>query len=291
MAGPPIRIGNQTSAAAADPFAPFNFALKHGFDAFEWFADRKGDRGFDFSLLSQRRREKLARCAHERDIRFSVHAATHASPFGDHVDALHAAIDFAGAIDAKVVVFHLEADTDHVALVEALQPVISHADGADVRLAIENTPAAPPEQFNDLFARLAERKQSPGRVGMCLDMGHANLFPGTRNDYVGYFDRLSNAVPVIHVHAHENYGDRDCHLPLGQGPIGEHREGLHTLLRKLREREFTGSIILEQWPNPPALLRRARKIIAHELYHAQPDPDVTPRQDSNPKPTTVSKAT
>ncbi|MFW6039360.1 MAG: sugar phosphate isomerase/epimerase family protein [bacterium] len=270
MTGPPIRIGNQTSVAATDPFAPFHYALKHGFDAFEWFSDRKGSRGFDFSLLSQDQRERLARCGHERDVDFSVHAATHASPFGAHADSLHAAVDFAGAVDAGVVVFHLEPGMDNPALVEALQPVISHADGAGVRLAIENTPAAPPPQFNDLFARLTERDQAPDRVGMCFDMGHANLFPATRNDYVGYFDQLNAAVPIVHLHAHENYGDRDSHLPIGQGPSARHRAGLHALLKRLRQRGFVGSIIMEQWPEPPSLLDEARNILRHELYHATP---------------------
>src|SRR3954470_12309063 len=36
---PRIRIGNQTSADAPARL-PFDFALRHGFDAFEWFSDR-----------------------------------------------------------------------------------------------------------------------------------------------------------------------------------------------------------------------------------------------------------
>ena len=270
MSGAPIRIGNQTSAAAPDPFEPFSYALRHGFDAFEWFADRKRDGGFDFPLLSQDKREALARCARERDIHFSVHASTYANPFEAHAAPLHAAIDFAGACDAGVVVFHLEPGMDNPALLEALQSVISHADGAGVRLAVENMPGVPPEQFNDLFARLTERNQSPDRVGMCFDMGHANLYAGTVNDYVGYFDQLNAVVPIVHVHAHENYGDRDSHLPIGQGPSARHRQGLHALLKRLRRRGFVGSIIMEQWPEPPTLLDEARNILRHELYHATP---------------------
>lgn len=47
---------------------------------------------------------------------------------------------------------------------------------------------------------------------MCLDMGHANLFPETRNDYVAYV-RLTSQVPIIHWHAHENFGSADDHIP------------------------------------------------------------------------------
>ena len=38
---PEIRIGNQTSAWCPDPMGPFHFALEQGFDAFEWFEDKK----------------------------------------------------------------------------------------------------------------------------------------------------------------------------------------------------------------------------------------------------------
>ena len=38
---PRIRIGNQTAISCADPLEPFHFALLNGFDAFEWFADKK----------------------------------------------------------------------------------------------------------------------------------------------------------------------------------------------------------------------------------------------------------
>ena len=36
-----VRLGNQTSCWAATPFEPFEFALASGFDAFEWFPDKK----------------------------------------------------------------------------------------------------------------------------------------------------------------------------------------------------------------------------------------------------------
>ena len=36
-----IRIGNQTAISSPEVLTPFEFALQHGFDAFEWFADKK----------------------------------------------------------------------------------------------------------------------------------------------------------------------------------------------------------------------------------------------------------
>ena len=38
---PRLRIGNQTAIACAERMEPFEFAQRHGFGAFEWFADKK----------------------------------------------------------------------------------------------------------------------------------------------------------------------------------------------------------------------------------------------------------
>ena len=93
---------------------------------------------------------------------------------------------------------------------------------------------------------------------MCLDLGHANLCAATRNDYLQFVDRLASHVPIIHLHLHENYGDADTHLPLFTGPAGRDDAGIRGLLERLRRRRFSGSIILEQWPQPPSLLNQAR---------------------------------
>jgi sugar phosphate isomerase/epimerase len=156
-------------------------------------------------------------------------------------------------------------------LVEALRPAISHADGAGVRLALENEPGTPPEQFNDLFDRLSERGHAPHRVGMCFDMGHANLHPDTRNDYVGYFDRLAPCVPVIHLHVHENHGDGDTHLPVGRGPAGGDGAGLRALADRLERAGYEGAMIMEQWPDPPTLLCEARDCLRHH-FAPRPEP-------------------
>ena len=93
---------------------------------------------------------------------------------------------------------------------------------------------------------------------MCFDMGHANLFAGTRNDYVRFLDLLGAYVPILHWHAHENWGDRDSHLPLFTGPTARDDVGVRALVDRLRRRGFDGSVVLEQWPAPPEVLIEAR---------------------------------
>jgi sugar phosphate isomerase/epimerase len=260
------RIGNQTARSAPDPLTPYRFALEHGFEAFEFFSDRKDGRGFDFASLGPEARENVRREGRARDMRFTVHAPVQAEPFSEEgARSLHEAVDFAGAVGAALVVLHAMPETDLDAFLEALQPPVRHADGVGVRLAVENTPGAAPGHFNALFARLQERGQTPARVGMCFDMGHANVSAETRNDYLGYFDALEGHVPIIHVHAHENHGDGDTHLTLGTGPAGADARGVRGLVERLGARGFDGALILEQWPEPPKLLCEARDLLRSQM--------------------------
>jgi sugar phosphate isomerase/epimerase len=99
-------------------------------------------------------------------------------------------------------------------------------------------------------------------VGLCLDVGHANLCAETRNDYLAYVDRLDPEVVISHVHLHENWGDEDSHLTLFTGPAGRDPASLEGLVDRLVRRGFAGCIILEQWPHPLALLDLARDQLA-----------------------------
>lgn len=93
---------------------------------------------------------------------------------------------------------------------------------------------------------------------MCLDLGHANLSPVTRNDYLGFVDRLGPHVPIVHLHLHENYGDDDAHIPLFSGASERDPSGIRALVDRMKKRGFSGCAILEVWPDPPGLLNQAR---------------------------------
>jgi sugar phosphate isomerase/epimerase len=259
-----IRIGNQTSAHAPANL-PYEFARTSGFAAFEWFSDR-GRHGWSEDLASDAEREELRRVALAGAVRFSVHAPFAADPTTrDGAEALARSIRFGGAIAAKVVNLHFFPEHHARDYVEALKPLLDAAAQADLVLSLENTPATSPDHANAVFGVLSAVPGAAGRVGMCLDSGHANLHGPTRNDYVRYVDLLGGHVPIVHWHAHENWGDRDSHLPLFTGPSGVDDRGLRGLVRRLKARGFSGSVILEQWPDPPAVLVRTRDRLAELL--------------------------
>jgi sugar phosphate isomerase/epimerase len=253
-----IRIGNQTNCHIPAR-VPFEFALRHGFDAFEWFSD-KGRYGWCEDDTSPAERAELRRVATDSGIQFSVHAPHAADPCTHAgAEAILKSIRFAADVEARLVNIHLFPQHGARPFAESLAPLLEIASSAGVRLSLENTPHTSPDDFNAVFGVLSTMKEGAGRVGMCLDSGHANLFAGTRNDFLRFIDLLGNHVPIIHWHAHENWGDRDSHLPLFSGPSARDDRGLRGLIRRLRDRNFSGSVILEQWPQPPEILVQTRQ--------------------------------
>jgi sugar phosphate isomerase/epimerase len=256
-----LRIGNQSAFSANPLTLPFDFAVQNGFDAFEWFPDKQASgAGWLIGDISSSQRQNLRSRARDAGISLSVHAPIHAEPLRpgankDLDDSLRLAVDLGAAL--LNIHFSVPRQVEEYAV--AVQPLVQRCSISGVKLAIENVPGTSPEDFNRLFALLA-RSAPKGEpvVGMCLDVGHANLHAETRNDYIGYIDRLKPDVPIIHLHLHENHGDRDSHLVIFTGPAGQDPAGVRALLDRLAQRNYTGNVILEQWPQPPEMLVRAR---------------------------------
>ncbi|HYT91361.1 MAG TPA: sugar phosphate isomerase/epimerase family protein [Gemmataceae bacterium] len=268
-----IRIGNQTAVSSTDRMEPFEFALRHGFDAFEWFEDKKpladGTAvGWDETDMDATTRAWIRDTGQAHGVRFTVHAPWQANPLHPAgIALLLHSVDFARDIGADLVNLHLYTEEGPEQYVCSLEPVIRRAATAGLRVSIENTPHTTPAHFNDTFTRFRELDRiPPGTVGMCLDIGHANLCGETRNDFVRYLDRLDPEVPIIHMHVHENYGDADSHLTLFTGPAGTNDAGIRSLLKRLHRRAYDGALVLEQWPRPPELLiaaaTRLRQLLA-----------------------------
>jgi phosphoglucan,water dikinase len=255
-----IYVGNQTAAWAATPGEPFDYAVAQGFDAFEWFPDKKPGAGWDETDLDARARESIRQMARERRMRLSVHARWQANPVGPEGNwLLEKDLALARDLGAALLNIHLFHELGVEAFVQAIVPLIQQTAKAGLQFAIENTPHHSPEDFNNLFARIrALNGLDTSHVGMCLDMGHANLCSATHNDYLAFFDRLDRELPIIHLHLHENWGDTDSHLPLFTGPAARDDSGVRALVNRLKVRQFSGSAILEQWPQPPSLLNQAR---------------------------------
>ncbi|GBE31443.1 endonuclease 4 [bacterium BMS3Bbin05] len=256
-----IRIGNQTAFAASTLMLPFEYAVANGFNAFEWFPDRhESGEGWDVSDIDAGTRSYIKDRATTHDIALSVHASLQANPLkNENLELWFKDIEFAQDIGASLFNIHLYTDGGIETYIKAITPIIRRSAEAGIKLAIENTPLTIPDDFNKIFALFQNMPAvDTAHTGICLDPGHANLCGSTRNDYLGFIDRLDTRVPVIHIHMHENYGDKDSHLTIFSGPAGENTAGVRGFIERMKKRRFSGSVILEQWPDPPSLLNRAR---------------------------------
>jgi sugar phosphate isomerase/epimerase len=98
-------------------------------------------------------------------------------------------------------------------------------------------------------------------VGTCLDTGHAHL----SRDLPTVVHKLSGHLTMLH--ANDNRGDWDAHLPPGHGSIDWPK-----LIWSLEQRRFQGTIILEiagdDSGSTDNVLRQAResRIFLHDIY-------------------------
>jgi sugar phosphate isomerase/epimerase len=84
------------------------------------------------------------------------------------------------------------------------------AEKADTRLFVENVFDEAP----DHLLRLREAVGSP-RLGFCFDPGHAALF--SQVPVHRWAEAFGTGIGLMHVH--DNRGQRDDHLPVGEGTI------------------------------------------------------------------------
>lgn len=116
------------------------------------------------------------------------------------------------------------------AFLSSLDELVSLVQG-NVRLAVENTPL--PSGSTDVVLDIVHR-HPPERVGVCLDLGHANIQENVLNAIRATGDRL------IHVHASDNHSVRDDHLVPGRGSIPWEKS-----IDALREVGFPGAFTVE----------------------------------------------
>lgn len=256
----PIRIGNQTSFSVS-PELPFEYAVKNGFNAFEWFPDKQASGiGWDLDDINSDTRAYIKKAALKSNINLTVHAPWRANPLSSEgKEVILNDFNFARDINATLVNIHLYTDKGLGNYVKSIIPLIKRSKEFGIKLAIENTTITTSDDFNKMFVMLRNiNGVKIENIGMCLDIGHANLCGLTQNDYIAFVDQIVSDVPIIHIHLHENYGDHDNHLPLFTGPSQNNDSGICALVERLKKRGFSGSIILEQWPQPPSLLNHAR---------------------------------
>ncbi len=136
------------------------------------------------------------------------------------IDETKETIDAAEMLGAKVVTVHPGLSSMAVPGMEsraveraniAMRELESYVDGREIVLAIENMPN-PPFFLGRTASQLAEIVDGTD-LGICFDIGHANT--------MGEIDAMIDSFKdrIVNIHIHDNNGDRDAHMTLGQGSI------------------------------------------------------------------------
>ncbi|MBO6110641.1 MAG: sugar phosphate isomerase/epimerase [Methanobrevibacter sp.] len=158
----------------------------------------------------------------------------------DSIKQIKNSINFANDIDAKAVVVHPGLTSflpnkyfpDKViqAANDSIKELGEYGNDLGILTTIENMPNFPSMIYENIY-ELNELLVSLD-MPMTLDIGHAE-HAGYPADEM-YFDCIK------HIHAHDNFGDDDSHLALGEGSID-----LNTIINTLEKNKFDGIYILE----------------------------------------------
>ena len=155
------------------------------------------------------------------------------------IKQIKSSIDLANKIDAQTVVVHpglmpfLARPFEEKVYETANESIIEIGDyGKDLGVvaAIENMPTFDGMIYQDM--EKLDNILQENEMHMTLDIGHAN-HAGYPADAM-YFDSIK------HIHAHDNYGDDDSHLPLGEGSID-----LKCIINTLESKNYDGIYIIE----------------------------------------------
>ena len=181
-------------------------------------------------------------------LKYSIHApfmdVNIASPQDqsrlNSIAQIKSSIDLANEINAEAVVVHpglisflankyFKKEVYEFAN-QSIKEIGDYAKNLGVMATIENMPNFEPmiyQNIADLNQLLVENE-----MHMTLDIGHAN--------HVGYAPDEMIFDSIKHVHVHDNLGDDDSHLPLGEGNIK-----LNDIINSLESKNYKGIYILE----------------------------------------------
>lgn len=195
----------------------------------------------------------LRRRASEAGVRLSLHAPLHdlnPASSNPEIEAgswaeLSACVGLAAELEAELLVVHPgSVPADHppsyrlkatARFLYGLHLLADRAAANDVTIALENKQKGTGEDLvRTPDEHLYYLRQVPS-LGACLDFGHMHTL---EIDPWAYTTALGERL--IHVHLHDNTGQHDEHLPLGQGSLDWSRA-----LASLEQTGYKGAVVLE----------------------------------------------
>jgi len=136
---------------------------------------------------------------------------------------------------------------------ESLEAVVEKADSLGLVLGLENMfprtrYMTDPAEFAEVFERFPTLK-------MTLDTGHANI--GGRGDKkaIDFIQQFSDRI--VHIHANDNFGKEDNHLPVGAGTVD-----FQKIVKALKNIGYNQTVTLEVFSQDREYLSISREKFA-----------------------------
>ena len=136
---------------------------------------------------------------------------------------------------------------------ESLSQIVEKADSLGLQLCIENmfprsNSLVQPQDFLDIFDKFPTLK-------FTLDTGHAHIGSTADRRNLEFLDKLGDRI--AHVHASDNFGKEDNHLPIGAGTID-----FHKIIRGLIAIGYDDTVTFEIFSRDRDYLRISREKFA-----------------------------
>jgi sugar phosphate isomerase/epimerase len=90
------------------------------------------------------------------------------------------------------------------------RPLVKEAEELGLTLAIENVFEESPDSLKSLLEEIDST-----HFRFCFDTGHYHAFTLNKTPLSGWFEALGRHM--VEVHLHDNHGEMDEHLPIGEG--------------------------------------------------------------------------
>jgi sugar phosphate isomerase/epimerase len=123
--------------------------------------------------------------------------------------------------------------------IDGLTKLCEFAAERGLRIAVENLTSV-----NMMLGRYPDeliqivRGVNTDNIGICLDVAHANT-TRTLDDFLNIKAKAED-MEIIHLHASDNFGTDDLHLPLGKGNLDWKR-----VLNGINDYEYEGIMVME----------------------------------------------
>jgi len=134
---------------------------------------------------------------------------------------------------------------------EFVEEIYDYAKSIGLNALIENHVAKMDFMMNNVEEFDEFYRRTNSSIMMAYDAGHANIDGKTKE----FVDRFRSRIGAVHVH--DNDGTSDLHLAVGEGNID-----WCYILKKLKEYNFQGPLIVESVYDPFKSVEVLRKIIA-----------------------------